>query len=244
MLLLCFRTDVLLEAITEDDLFYVNNIGNRTEGDQTDWAFFLHETVDWEERRRMVNKFHRISASKTEIICKLANDINRSSKRDPILLFFDSYSDRQHRSLNVSFMQGWVCIELSLFLVMQEIFGRNARMTWTFTDNKGKRHTEAKNLEDMNVFQLVQFLNDPSNVPQYRCHGLRKITKPQLDLIDRIRKERNDIFHEGKQATRRGANSVSRLATSSMWTLMRIAKIDYRARRESYLKAPDVTYGP
>lgn len=128
MLLLCNRQDVFYKALTIDDLFYVqyNGAGSYI-ADINDHGFITRvEAVDWSLlHKNLAGIYLHVSRSQIPIICALADEIYYSAKKDSILLFFDCYSSRQHASYNDSFMQGWVCIELSLYLIIERMYVRH-----------------------------------------------------------------------------------------------------------------------
>lgn len=118
-LLLNRRKDVPIEVVRLDELFRVNDLGSgKLEYDMTDPAAFPIEVTDWDKMNLLVGSHHRVSTSKIEVICELADEIYYSPMREQILLFFGCYSDRQHHSHNVSFMQAWTCVELTLRLII------------------------------------------------------------------------------------------------------------------------------
>lgn len=113
-----------------------------------------------------------------------------------------------------------------------------------------------KNLEYMKSIEMIEFLkykiieNKQNNKKHnkknsiFRPHGLLSISEQKLNSINNIRKERNDVFHGDRRATKGGASSVSRHATKAMWNIMRIGGVEYNKRLKEWNKAPAVSFRP
>lgn len=237
-LLLCSRRDIPLTTVNVDELFRVIENNGKVEYDNLDPAALPLENTDWDKKTQLMGSYLRISESKVKIICGLANDIYYSPMRNQILLFFGCYSDRQNSSHNISYLQAWICVELTIRLITERIYGKSTKIQWTNRKNK----ICSNNLDGIRMYDMIDILNEKiKNGLDLKTFDLLPFPKQFLADVDLMRIERNDIFHGKRQATKRDAKTAYRLATHSMWQMMRLGGIKYNAHLTKVRKAPDPT---
>ena len=157
------------------------------------------------------------------IMIELGTEIYNSEYRERILMFFDAWSAIGREERASGFILSWVCLELLLWEEMQ-----------THLNGLGisSRHRK-KILDWKEISKIIDFLY--IEIRTKRLLPEKKFdlfTVGNIEMIDDLRKARNQMIHNGKYPTKEEADQCLNLATKSLWRYIVLSGINYNSKLE------------